>query len=247
MSSKGKKKGNGKHRNQQQSARGDVANDVTGEVAGEVADNIADEVTGEVAVPEGFPEQLSDSKVIFPVAKSAEQELEELKGRFQRLAADYQNYQKRSHKQVDQARQFARDDLARSLLVVLDNFEHTLEKGQETESVQPLLEGIRIVYDHFVDILAGQGLKRITVERGMAFDPNLHEALLHEPSDEYAANTVIRELSPGYAINDRTLRPAKVSVAKTVQPEPQSPEQQQDDEQVTKTEQKDDDSGARGE
>ena len=213
MSSKGKEKGDEKHRNQQQPARDDVANDVTGEFA------------GEVAVPEGFPEQPADSKVIFSAAKSAGQELEELKERFQRLAADYQNYQKRSHKQIDQARQFALDDLTRSLLVVLDNFAHTLEKGQEIESVQALLEGIRIVYDHFVDILTGQGLKRITVEKGMAFDPNLHEALLHEPSDEYAANTIIRELSPGYAINDRTLRPAKVSVAKAVQAETQQPEQ----------------------
>ncbi|MBN2375459.1 MAG: nucleotide exchange factor GrpE [Sedimentisphaerales bacterium] len=235
-SKKGKKKGNEKYRNQQQSARDDVANDVTGEFADEVVDNVADEITGEVAASDGFPEQPANSKVIFPTAKSPEQELEELKGRFQRLAADYQNYQKRSHKQIDQARQFARDDLARSLLVVLDNFEHTLEKGREIESVQALLEGIRIVYDHFVDILTGQGLKRITVEKGMAFDPNLHEALLHEPSDEYAANTIIRELSPGYAINDRTLRPAKVSVAKAVQPEPQQPEQNWENGQVEQTE-----------
>ncbi len=225
MSSKGKKKSDKKHQNKQHDARGDVVHDVTGEVV------------DEVAVPDGSAEQLADGKVVFPAAKSAQQELEELKGRFQRLAADYQNYQKRSHKQIDQARQFARDDLARSLLVVLDNFEHTLEKGQEIESVQALLEGIRIVYDHFVDILAGQGLKRIAIEKGMVFDPNLHEALLHEPSDECAANTIIRELSPGYAINDRTLRPVKVSVARVVQPEPQPPEQDQDDEQVEETEQ----------
>jgi molecular chaperone GrpE len=145
---------------------------------------------------------------------SVEQELAELRGRFQRLAADYQNYQKRSYKQIEQTGQFAREEIARSLLAVLDNFEHTLAKGVEFENVAAVLDGVKIVYDHLMSVMAGHGVTRIEIQTGDPFDPNLHEAMLHEESDECEENTVLRELAAGYRMNGRTLRPAKVSVAK---------------------------------
>lgn len=141
-------------------------------------------------------------------------ELSELKGRLQRLGADYQNYQRRAGRQAEQAQQLAQEDLVRSLLVALDNFEHTLKKGQEAQDVAAVLEGVQMVYDHFLDILRSFGMQRIDVAPGVPFDPNLHEAMLHELSEEYEEQTVVRELSPGYAMNGRTLRPVKVAVAK---------------------------------
>lgn len=149
-------------------------------------------------------------------AAQIDQELAELKERLQRLSADYQNYQKRSFRQIEQARQLAKEEMAKGLLAVLDNFEHALEKGQQAQNVAAVQEGVRIVYDHLLKVLGSEGLERIEVEAGMSFDPNLHEAMLHEPSSEYEDNTILRELTAGYMMNDRTLRPAKVSVAKAV-------------------------------
>ena len=151
-----------------------------------------------------------------PVPPSVEDELEELRGRFQRLAADYQNYQKRSYKQIEQTGQFAREEIVRSLLAVLDNFEHTLEKGVEFENVAAVLEGVKIVYDHLISVLAGHGITKIEIQTGERFDPSLHEAMLHEESHECEENTILRELASGYIMNGRTLRPAKVSVAKGI-------------------------------
>ena len=161
-------------------------------------------------------EQTTDKAVGF------EQELEGLKQRLQRLGADYQNYQKRSHRQIEQAAQLARDEMAQSLLTVLDNFEHTLEKGQEADQVSSVLEGVKIVYDHLLNTLAGHGLQKMEVKPADPFDPTLHQAMLHEETDKYPENAVVRELLTGYVMNGRTLRPAKVSVAKPPQKPPDS-------------------------
>lgn len=159
-------------------------------------------------------------------AMSPEQELQETTEKLQRVAADYQNYQKRAQRQIEQAARFAQEDLVRALLAVLDNFEHTLAQGAEAQKVEAVLEGVRIVYDHLLNILASHGVRQVETIPGHKFDPNMHEAVLHEESSEFAENAIVRELARGYLINDRTLRPAKVSVAKP----PAAKNQQQQDE-----------------
>lgn len=171
------------------------------------ADEVGAESSAEELVEESGPVQ-GDS------AQDIERELEALKQRFQRLGADFQNYQKRSYRQVEQAAQMARDEMALSLLGVLDNFEHTLAKGREADNIEKVLEGVKIVYDHLFNALTNHGLQRIEVKRGESFDPTRHEAMLQEANDEWPENTIVRELSPGYMMKDRTLRPAKVSVTK---------------------------------
>jgi len=147
-------------------------------------------------------------------ATGPEQELDEIKQRLQRLGADYQNYQKRSLRQLEQAAQFSKENMVKALLPVLDNFEHALAKGGEAQDVAALLEGVRIVYDHLMNVLQGAGMERIEVRPASAFDPNLHEAMMHQESKDQPEHTVLMELAPGYVMNGRTLRPAKVSVAK---------------------------------
>lgn len=170
---------------------------------------------------EAQPDQAEDAEVCRE--QSPADELKQLKDRFQRLAADYQNYQKRSHRQVEQASEYATEGIIRSLLPVLDNFEHTLEKGGQTGDADSLLKGVQIVHDHLVSTLQGHGISRIEVAQGGSFDPSLHEAKLHEQTDQFDANTIVRELAGGYMINGRTLRPAQVSVAR-----PPEPQQEQD-------------------
>lgn len=146
-----------------------------------------------------------------------ELEVDELKQRLQRLGADYQNYQRRSHGQMEQAVKFANENLVKSLLPVLDNFVHTLEnleKAQSTQDPAAIHKGIQIVYDHLMDVLKGVGMQKIVVSTGCEFDPAMHEAMLHEEHETLPENFVVRELQAGYVLNDRTIRPAKVSVAK---------------------------------
>ncbi len=147
-------------------------------------------------------------------SENLEQEIEDLKQRLQRLGADYQNFQKRSLRQIEQAAQMAREEIARTLLPVLDNFEHTLNADHAGQDTAKILEGVQIVYDHLLNVLAGHGCKPIPVQTGDAFDPAQHEALMKVEHDELPENAVVAELARGYAMNERTLRPAKVSVAK---------------------------------
>lgn len=185
-------------------------------------------------------EIVSEEAAVEEQAAETEPGIDELKGQLQRLGADYQNYQKRSLRQIEQTREFAQEHLVRALLPVLDNFEHTLAKGGETQDVASVIQGVQIVFDHMVKVLEGEGMVRIEVEVGKVFDPNLHEALLQEESDEQPAQSIMRELMAGYQMNGRTLRPAKVSVAKKpvekveiqeMEEEEQEEQQQQHEEQ----------------
>ena len=198
-----------KNKKKEQSAGEAAATDSTGEHgSAEVVERSCEPTDGEQG--EQSVEMAPDE-----TAGDIEAELEDLKQRLQRLGADYQNYQKRTQKQTEQATQYARENMVKSLLPVLDNFEHALENGSGEQNAEALLQGVQIVYDHLSGVLENAGLRRIEVEPGCSFDPAVHEAMLHEPSEEFAENAVLRELARGYVMNGRTLQPAKVSVVRT--------------------------------
>ena len=162
---------------------------------------------------------------------SAEEELREqlkqLQERYQRLGAEYMNYQKRSNRLTEQAGDTARENVIRALLPVLDNFGHTLEQAGEGVDIVVLMQGVQIVYDHLLTVLKGLGMNMVAVKPGCEFDPSKHEAMCHEESEEVEANTVLRELARGYLFNERTLRPAKVAIAKAPSTEETEPEEEQ--------------------
>ena len=139
---------------------------------------------------------------------------EEMKDKLLRMAAEYQNYQKRAHRQIEQASEFATERIIKNLLPVLDNFEHALDKGKDSGDIVSIMQGMQIVYDHMMDTLKTAGMKKIIVEKGAGFDPSKHEAMMHVEADDVEPNHVIMELAAGYEMNERTLRPAKVSIAK---------------------------------
>jgi molecular chaperone GrpE len=157
---------------------------------------------------------------------SPEQQVDQLKQQLQRVAADYQNFQKRSVKQIAQAGQFAQQSMAKDILAVLDSFEHTFAAANENQEAADLIKGVRIIYDQLLNILSGHSIAPIEVKPGEPFDPILHEAMLRQTSDEFEENAVIAEFTRGYTINEITLRPAKVSVARAATDE-QSPDQEE--------------------
>ena len=128
-----------------------------------------------------------------------------------RSQADFENYKKRASREKGEAIKYANSALLQQLVSVLDNFELGLAaaKGQSHES--PIYSGMVLVQKQLNDLLAENGLEPIEAE-GKKFDPNLHEAIGHEPG-ESPEGTVIRQARRGYRLKDRLLRPARVVVS----------------------------------
>jgi molecular chaperone GrpE len=141
-------------------------------------------------------------------------ERDEIFARLQRVLADYQNYQKRVQRDVAQARQLAHEEMVRSLLTVLDHMELALQAARQHGEGEddPLRTGMQMVHDEAVAALGRFGLEVIEA-LGRPFDPELHAAMMTEPTDEYPPQTVVAELQKGYRLGGRTLRPTGVKVA----------------------------------
>lgn len=137
---------------------------------------------------------------------------EDLKNHLQRVMADYQNYQKRIQRQQEQMEQIMAENLAKGLLPVADDFERALSQGAQAKELAAVLQGVQLVYEHFMKVLEGRGVKRIVVKPGEAFNPARHEAMLQEEHENLPPGSVGRELSAGFALGERVIRPARVSV-----------------------------------
>jgi molecular chaperone GrpE len=145
--------------------------------------------------------------------KDPQQEKEDLLARLQRVSADYANYQKRTAREFQQAREFANEQILRSLLGVLDDMERALEAARENhDESDPLLKGMQLVHDKLLDTLKQFGLARIEAE-GKSFDPDLHQAMMRQPTSDQPPMTVLQEVQKGYSLKGRTLRPAGVIVS----------------------------------
>ncbi len=131
----------------------------------------------------------------------------------QRALADLVNFQRRAEANEHRAVQTGAARVVRSILAVLDHFDLALDQDPEQLSVEQLIGGVRIVHDDLLKALQSQGVERIEPLIGDEFDPNRHEAVMRQPSDEAAPNTIVSVLSPGYTMGDLVLRPAKVAVA----------------------------------
>src|SRR4051812_32051037 len=130
-----------------------------------------------------------------------------------RAQADFQNSRKRLQAESDQRAQYANASLIKSLLPVIDNFERALAQDPAKSDAATILRGMQIVHDQWLNVLKQQLVQEIAPQPGEAFDPTRHEALMHQPS-EHPDGAVVQTLQKGYALHDRTLRPAQVSVSK---------------------------------
>ncbi|MBN2513641.1 MAG: nucleotide exchange factor GrpE [Sedimentisphaerales bacterium] len=150
-------------------------------------------------------------------------ENKDLTDKYQRLAADYANYQKRVPRQITDSVEYEKRGIIKTLLPTLDNFGHALagaKTAQGTEALQSVIQGIQFLYDHFFDALKAHGVEKI-VSAGQPFEPGKHEALMQKCDPEKPDNIVLEELQSGFALNGQVLRPAKVVVNKLPsQPEP---------------------------
>jgi molecular chaperone GrpE len=162
--------------------------------------------------------QANDAAVVSEADQTVEplaalrREVAELREKNLRTLAESRNLQQRFVREKEQALKYAEADLARELLVVLDDFERTLESAAQAPDAAAVADGVRIVYEHFVKVLRNRDIEPIEA-LGKPFDPDLHEALLQQPSAEQPAGTVMQELARGYKMHDRVLRPTRVVVS----------------------------------
>jgi len=164
---------------------------------------------------EGQPTNGETMSAVEQIAQ-LKQERDELRDQALRARAEFANYQKRAKQQADAERAYAVGSLARDLLDPLDNLDRAIE-ALRVKGAPGVTEGLDMVQKQLLEILAKHGVEPIPAH-GNPFDPNRHDAILQQPSLEHPEGTDVAELSKGYTIGDRVLRPSKVAVS--VKPTP---------------------------
>jgi molecular chaperone GrpE len=141
-----------------------------------------------------------------------QKERDAYKEQFVRAVADFDNYRKRNERERRELSEYAATDVLHELLPIIDNFERALHApaAGDTEAFR---RGVELINKQMHDLLRKRGVTRIDA-LGADFDPNVHQAVIHEPSEEHREGEVMEELQRGYKLGDRLLRPAMVKVAK---------------------------------
>ena len=196
-----------------QTASGEEASAPTD--AGEGADGTAppDVSDDSVARDESQPAETAEVAEPVDLAQQLEAKVASLEESLLRAKADYQNLQRRIALDRAAAIGYANAELMKSLLGVMDDFERSLEAAETSGNLEAVVDGVRLVYENLVKALGTHGLERIEALH-RPFDPNFHEAMMQQPSADLAPGSVMEEITRGYRLRDRVLRPAKVVVSK---------------------------------
>jgi len=141
-----------------------------------------------------------------------QREKDALQDRLLRTAAEFDNYRKRMERERRELADYTAADVLKDLLPILDNFERALQAPAAADT-DAFRKGIELIHKQMLDVLKKRGIKPIEA-LGTDFDPNFHQAVIHEESATHREGEVMEELQRGYLIGDRLLRPAMVKVAK---------------------------------
>lgn len=182
------------------------------EGAGPPADpDIVDETGAVEETPDDVPEEAVAGEPTVPPAEfeAVSQERDQYLESLRRLKAEFDNSRKRQERERARILEAASEKLVQELLPVLDNLDRALESEGDIRG------GVRATRDQLADVLANEGLLPVASD-GQPFDPNVHEAVMGQPSDEHEEGTVLQTFQRGYLLNGRAIRPAKVVVAKQV-------------------------------
>lgn len=175
-------------------------NEKNGE-SGETSDEqpVDNEAGGEKAAPD-------------PLAEAKAEALR-FKEQWMRSAADFDNFRKRSRKELEDTRKAGREELLKDLLPVFDNLERAMTSAERATDVKPVSDGLKMVLRQFIDTLGRSGIVKVPTV-GSQFDPGIHEAIQQVETDEHPPGTVVAEVQPGYLQGERLIRAAMVIVAK---------------------------------
>lgn len=194
-----------------------------------VATNIREEETApaEHTAPNGAEGTAGDSQVVDESGEqpgevasleaelaAARSQADEYLDQWRRAAAEFQNYRRRQERERQELSRTANAQLMTRLLPVLDDLKRAAQHVPEALREDEWVSGVLMIERKLWSVLEQAGVQPIEAGPGTAFDPNLHDALLAEPSETIAEGDIVAELEPGYMLGDRVLRPAKVKVAR---------------------------------
>jgi molecular chaperone GrpE len=167
----------------------------------------------EQAVEAEASEEVDELEALNAALAEAEARAAEYLDGWQRARAEFANYRRRQEQQRKQMQVTAKANVLMSLLPVMDDLKRALEAVPEEIEAHPWVSGVEQVQRKWQSALERVGLSALPVEAGDAFDPNIHEALTHEPSAEVESGHVIEAVQPGYKVDDVIVRPALVRVS----------------------------------
>ena len=147
-----------------------------------------------------------------PTVESLQAELADAEKRVLMAHADLDNFRRRTRRDQQDSLKYATLPMMGQILEALDNFDRAMEAHEQDPSGTGLLDGVKMVAQQISDILTEKGCKKIEAV-GQPFDPNKHQAMQMQPSDEYEANIVMMDLRPGFELHDRVIRPSQVFVS----------------------------------
>ena len=142
--------------------------------------------------------------------KQTQEKLREINDKYLRLYADFDNYQKRVAKEIEDVKEATKRSLINEFLVILDNMEKAILISKEHKD--SIIEGIELTMKSFKDLLKKHGVEEIDPQKEQ-FNPDLHDALMMQPSDDMPKDTVLQTLQKGYMYKNKLIRPAKVIVS----------------------------------
>lgn len=189
-----------------------AAEEVTEEAAAEEA--AAEAEAEEAKAEEKAEEQAGSEAEAEPEEKKEEAEAspeEQESERYMRLMAEFQNFKRRAAKEKSDIHAFANERIIGDLLPVMDNFERALET--ETEDTEAYAKGMQLIFEQMKTALEKAGLKEIEA-LGLDFDPNVHNAVMTDNTEEYENDKISKVLQKGYKLNDKVIRPSMVAVNK---------------------------------
>jgi molecular chaperone GrpE len=145
--------------------------------------------------------------------EAKEQEAKETYDRLLRVSADFENYKKRSAREIEEFRKYANQTLLKEMLSVVDSLELAINSSNHRKKTDKnLIEGLNLTLNEILRVFEKFDVRPIAAQ-GQTFDPAFHEAVMREETDDFPENTVVSEFQKGYLIHDRLLRPAMVVVA----------------------------------
>jgi molecular chaperone GrpE len=169
----------------------------------------------EVDKEEEFNPETADRDALLEKYGELEGRLGEAEERVLRTAADAENFKKRLQREKEEQTRYSNEAFMRELLPVIDNLERALKHSQAESNQEGLVDGLKMTLKGFIEAMARFGCTQVEAV-GKVFDPNFHEAVSQEESENHEANnTVLRELQKGYLLKERLLRPAMVVVSKS--------------------------------
>jgi molecular chaperone GrpE len=145
--------------------------------------------------------------------EQAQAEAAKLKDMLVRTAADFDNFRKRTRREVEDARRSGREDLLKEVLPVFDNLERAIQSAQKATDVKAVSDGLGMILKQFDSTLGRAGITRVPTV-GSMFDPTIHEAIQQLETNDHPPGTVVAEVQPGYINNEKLVRAAMVVVAK---------------------------------